>query len=253
MSTTSRPTSRPSGQGSDRPAGPPGRPPRGSLPSARPIGNSPRSPLRGLPDGPQGPRPSGAGAPAPRLAMSRGACRVGGVPWAFPVGLAPRPARRPRVLATACRLVARGTRPAARPPAPTRGSRRLRRIPLPVPQPAEGAFGIRNRSGRAPCRPRLVAFPVALPAGGAPRATGEGERRGRQVARGRRNRGGGLRLWLLPPQASTPRSPSNSRLPSRLPCASSTARSGWGIRPSTLRPAFRMPAMSRALPLTASA
>lgn len=176
MSTTSRPTSRPSGQGSDRPAGPPGRPPRGSLPSARPIGNSPRSPLRGLPDGPQGPRPSGAGAPAPRLAMSRGACRVGGVPWAFPVGLAPRPARRPRVLATACRLVARGTRPAARPPAPTRGSRRLRRIPLPVPQPAEGAFGIRNRSGRAPCRPRLVAFPVALPAGGAPRATGEGDR-----------------------------------------------------------------------------
>src|ERR1035437_8486628 len=41
----------------------------------------------------------------------------------------------------------------------------------------------------------------------------------------------------------------NSCRPSALPSRLSTARSGWGIMPSTLRPSLRMPAMSRIDPL----
>ncbi len=44
--------------------------------------------------------------------------------------------------------------------------------------------------------------------------------------------------------------PSNSRRPSVRPWAGSTARSGWGMRPSTLPRSLRMPAMWRAEPLT---
>ena len=46
---------------------------------------------------------------------------------------------------------------------------------------------------------------------------------------------------------------SNSATPSVPPWAASTARSGWGIMPRTLPPAFRMPAISRCEPLQFSA
>ena len=52
--------------------------------------------------------------------------------------------------------------------------------------------------------------------------------------------------------ATVSSSPSNSRRPSVPPCAGSTTRSGCGIRPSTLPASLRIPAMSRAEPLTSS-
>ena len=54
-------------------------------------------------------------------------------------------------------------------------------------------------------------------------------------------------------QATASSRPSNRRLPSLLPCAGSIARSGCGIRPSTLPASLRMPAIRRAEPLTSSA
>src|SRR6185437_11493100 len=44
----------------------------------------------------------------------------------------------------------------------------------------------------------------------------------------------------------------NTPRPSHEPMIFSTARSGWGIMPMTLRPALRMPAMRRTEPLALS-
>ncbi len=56
-----------------------------------------------------------------------------------------------------------------------------------------------------------------------------------------------------PSKQRRPKAPSNIRRPSLPPWSGSTARSGWGIRPSTLPASLTIPAISRADPLTGSA